>query len=109
MKLLFVCSRNKWRSLTAEKIFSGLAAYQVRSAGTEENARVKVTAGHIGWADIIFVMEKKHQAKLQQRYREELQDKRVIRLDIPDEYEYMDEELIDLLISRVSEHININI
>ncbi|MNW71144.1 hypothetical protein D3C74_508220 [compost metagenome] len=54
-------------------------------------------------------MEKKHQAKLQQRYREELQDKRVIRLDIPDEYEYMDEELIDLLTSRVSEHININI
>lgn len=69
IKLLFVCSRNKWRSLTAEKIFSGLGTYQVRSAGTEENARVKVTAGHIGWADIIFVMEKKHQAKLQQRSR----------------------------------------
>ncbi|MNN11539.1 Low molecular weight phosphotyrosine protein phosphatase [compost metagenome] len=109
IKLLFVCSRNKWRSLTAEKIFHGIADYQVRSAGTEENARVKVTAGHIGWADIIFVMEKKHQVRLQQRYREELIDKRVIRLDIPDEYEYMDEELIDLLKSRVSEHINLNI
>ncbi|MNO16575.1 Low molecular weight phosphotyrosine protein phosphatase [compost metagenome] len=109
IKLLFVCSRNKWRSLTAEKIFHGKAGYQVRSAGTEENARVKVTAGHIGWADIIFVMEKKHQARLQQRYGEELKDKRVIRLDIPDDYEYMDEELIDLLKSRVSEHIDINI
>ncbi|MNF05839.1 hypothetical protein D3C80_2056620 [compost metagenome] len=54
-------------------------------------------------------MEKKHQARLQQRYGEELKDKRVIRLDIPDDYEYMDEELIDLLKSRVSEHIDINI
>jgi len=81
--------------------------YEVRSAGTEENARVKVTAGHIGWADIIFVMEKKHQVRLQNKFREEILQKRMIRLDIPDEYEYMDEELIDLLQSRVSEYIEI--
>ncbi|EPY08213.1 Protein-tyrosine phosphatase, low molecular weight [Paenibacillus alvei TS-15] len=64
IKLLFVCSRNKWRSLTAEKIFNLLNEYDVRSAGTEEGARVKVTGGHIGWADIIFVMEKKHIRRL---------------------------------------------
>ncbi|MCR8656641.1 low molecular weight protein tyrosine phosphatase family protein [Paenibacillus endoradicis] len=107
MKLLFICSRNKWRSLTAEKIFNGINLYEVRSAGTEENARVKVTAGHIGWADIIFVMEKKHQVRLQNKFRDEIKQKKMIRLDIPDEYEYMDEELIDLLQSRVSEYIDI--
>jgi len=107
IKILFVCSRNRWRSLTAEKIFNGRNNHEVRSAGTEENARIKITAGHIGWSDIIFVMEKKHQVRIEQKYRDELSGKKVIRLDIADEYEYMDEELIDLLESRVLEHIEI--
>ncbi|BAH44578.1 hypothetical protein BBR47_36010 [Brevibacillus brevis NBRC 100599] len=56
MKLLFVCSRNKWRSLTAEKIFHGINDYDVRSAGTETGARIKVTDGLIGWADLIKLL-----------------------------------------------------
>ncbi|KJB85639.1 protein tyrosine phosphatase [Paenibacillus sp. E194] len=109
MKLLFVCSRNKWRSLTAEKIFNLLNEYDVRSAGTEEGARVKVTGGHIGWADIIFVMEKKHVRRLRDKYSFELNGKKLICLDIPDDYTYMDEELIELLKARVSEYIEIPI
>jgi len=58
MKLLFLCSQNKKRSLTAEKIFDGLNGYAVRSAGTENNARIKVTPGMIGWADKVYCMEK---------------------------------------------------
>ncbi|TLS49959.1 protein tyrosine phosphatase [Paenibacillus antri] len=107
MKLLFVCSRNKWRSLTAEKIFSVLTAYDVRSAGTEEGARVKVTEGHIGWADIIFVMEKKHIRRLRDKFNHELQYKQLVCLDIPDDYTFMDEDLIEILKSRVSEYIEI--
>jgi predicted protein tyrosine phosphatase len=57
-KLLFICSRNRLRSLTAEKMFEGIPGYEVRSAGTQPGARIKVNEGHIGWADIIFVMEK---------------------------------------------------
>lgn len=34
IKLLFICSRNKWRSLTAEKIFQGFNDYEVRSLAT---------------------------------------------------------------------------
>lgn len=107
IKLLFICSRNKWRSLTAEKIFEQFRMYDVKSAGTEENARIKVTAGHIGWADLIFVMEKKHERRLKEKFGQDLSEKRIIRLDIEDEYRYMDEELIELLKSRVSEHIEI--
>lgn len=106
-KLLFICSRNKWRSLTAEKIFNGCNGYDVRSAGTENNARIKVNSGHIGWADIIFVMEKKHIRRLRDRFNSLLINKKVICLDIPDEYKYMDEELIEILKSRVSEYIDI--
>ncbi|MFC4777293.1 low molecular weight protein tyrosine phosphatase family protein [Paenibacillus sp. GCM10023252] len=107
MKLLFICSRNKWRSLTAEKIFEQYGMYDVRSAGTEENARIKVTAGHIGWADKIFVMEKKHEQRLKSRFHQEVNGKCLIRLDIPDEYLFMDEDLIELLKARVSEYIEV--
>ncbi|MFF2483280.1 low molecular weight protein tyrosine phosphatase family protein [Paenibacillus sp. NPDC058071] len=107
MKLLFICSKNRWRSLTAEKIFEQYGVYDVKSAGTEEGARIKVNAGHIGWADWIFVMEKKHERRLHEKFRQELQGKHIIRLDIPDDYEYMDEELIDLLKGRVSEYIEV--
>ncbi|MFF2014698.1 low molecular weight protein tyrosine phosphatase family protein [Paenibacillus sp. NPDC058177] len=105
MKLLFICSRNKWRSLTAEKIFEGMNGYEVRSAGTEEGARVKVTEGHIGWSDVIFVMEKKHKRRLQEKFSDKLKNKELFCLDIPDEYRFMDEELIEILKSRVYEYI----
>lgn len=58
MNLLFLCSQNKRRSLTAEKIFDGYMGHIARSAGTEQNARIKVTPGLLGWADIIFVWRK---------------------------------------------------
>ncbi|NMO98267.1 protein tyrosine phosphatase [Paenibacillus lemnae] len=107
MKLLFICSRNKWRSLTAEKIFDGYNNYEVRSAGTEEGARIKVTEGHIGWSDLIFVMEKKHTRRLTDKFPISLKTKRLICLDISDDYQFMDEELIEILKSRVSEHIEV--
>lgn len=67
-----------------------------------------MTGGHIGWADLIFVMEKKHMRRLREKFNEELAGKKVICLDIPDDYRYMDEELIDILKSRVSEYIDIS-
>lgn len=101
VKLLFVCSRNRWRSPTAEKVFDGIDGIQARSAGTETGARIKVTAGHIGWADLIFVMEKKHLRRLQERFPDELADKRVVCLNIPDDYQFMQPELVALLQSTV--------
>jgi len=50
-------------------------------------------------------MEKSHRNKLQKRFRTELKDARLVCLDIPDEYEFMDEELVKLLKARVSRHL----
>jgi predicted protein tyrosine phosphatase len=105
MKILFVCSKNKWRSPTAEKIFHGVNGCQARSAGTEPGARVRLNEGHIGWADIIFVMEKKHLRRLREKFGFALEDKRIICLNIEDDYGYMDEELIHILKSTVSQYI----
>ncbi|MDE6726390.1 MAG: protein tyrosine phosphatase [Oscillospiraceae bacterium] len=105
MNLLFLCSQNKRRSLTAERLFDGYNGHRARSAGTENNARIKVTSGLIGWADMIFCMEKKHLRRIREKYPEELHNKKTVCLNIPDDYEYMDEELQELLLSCVDEYI----
>ncbi len=105
MNILFVCSQNKRRSLTAEKLFDGVNGHCVRSAGTEKNSRIKVTPGLIGWADLIFCFEKKHLRRLREKYSEEVSGKQIVTLNIPDDFEYMDEELQDILHSYVDEYI----
>lgn len=104
-KLLFVCSQNRIRSLTAEGIFGGIPGIQARSAGTQPDARIVVTEGHIGWADIIFLMEKSHLNRLRRKFPEALRGKRTVTLLIPDEYEFMQPELIDELQAKVSQYV----
>lgn len=104
-KLLFVCSQNKMRSLTAEKLFEGFPAYHVRSVGTQPDARIVITEGHIGWADLIFCMEKSHLNRIRRKFPEALQGKRVICLGIPDEYDFMDPELIDELRGKLGPYV----
>lgn len=106
-KVLFVCSRNRRRSLTAERIFSDFPGWETRSAGTEDSARIKVTAGHLGWADVIVVMEKRHKERLGQKWPEEFAAKPCVCLFIPDEYEFMEEGLIRELKARMAEHFAI--
>lgn len=106
-KLLFVCSRNRLRSLTAEKLFEGFPGYQVRSAGTQPDARIVITAGHIGWADIIFVMEKSHLSRIRRKFPRALEGKQVITLHIPDEYGFMQPELLDELRGKLGPHVHL--
>lgn len=103
-KILFVCSRNRRRSLTAETLFEDEPAWEVRSAGTEDGARIKVTPGHLGWADVIVVMEKRHKERLRQKYSDLLAEKACVCLFIADDYEFMDPELVVLLRDRMREH-----
>lgn len=103
-KILFVCSRNRRRSLTAETIFKSEPTWDVRSAGTEESARIKVTAGQLGWADVIVTMEKRHKERLRQKYPEELAAKPCVCLFIADDYEFMEANLIELLHEKMREH-----
>ncbi|WP_447931226.1 low molecular weight protein tyrosine phosphatase family protein [Sphingopyxis fribergensis] len=100
--ILFVCSQNKLRSPTAEQIFADHPGVETDSAGTNKDAENPLTSELVRWADMIFVMEKTHRNKLQKQYRAALGDARVICLDIPDDYEFMDEALIELLKVKVS-------
>jgi predicted protein tyrosine phosphatase len=105
MNLLFVCSRNQWRSPTAETIFRENTKLNVKSAGTSPSARIKLNEKHVTWADIIFVMEKKHRQIIEEKFRGILDYQKIIVLFIPDEYQYMDKELIDELKAKVASYI----
>ena len=105
MQILFLCSQNKQRSLTAEKLFDGYHNHRVRSAGTEANARIKVSAGLIGWADMIFCMEQKHARRIREKYANKLQDKKLICLNIPDKFAFMDEKLQQILQQKMTAYL----
>jgi predicted protein tyrosine phosphatase len=105
MNILFVCSRNKWRSRTAETIFKNNQQHQVRSAGTAADARIKVNEKLIHWAELIFVMEKRHKQLLHEKFADSLAQKQIIVLDIEDNYHYMNEELIEILNTSVSPYL----
>jgi predicted protein tyrosine phosphatase len=94
---LFLCSANRLRSPTAEQVFSTWKNVETDSAGLNTGANVELSHEQIVWADIIFVMEKAHRNKLSKKFRRSLGGKRIICLDIPDEYAFMAPELIRLL------------
>ena len=100
-KFLFVCSQNKLRSPTAEVIFSGLDGIEALSAGTNNDAETPLCAELIEWADHVFAMERTHRKKIQAKFRQALNDKPLIVLDIPDDYEFMDPALVELLKARM--------
>ena len=97
MNILFVCSQNKWRSRTAETIFKNHGQHQVRSAGTERGARIRVSQSLIDWADRIFVMEDRHKRRLLAQFDVPSPSSMLEVLHIPDDYRYLDAELIEIL------------
>lgn len=104
--VLFVCSANRLRSPTAEQVFSTWPGIETDSAGISSGADVLLSSEQIAWADIIFVMEKTHRNKLNRKFRSSLNGKRVICLDIPDDYEFMDPMLVRILESRVGRFLS---
>ena len=103
--VLFICSQNRWRSPTAEQLFCRHPGIECASGGLARGAENPVTPELVAWADLIFVMEKVHRSRLQSGFRRHLRGQRIICLDIPDKYQYMDPALVQLLLAKVSPHL----
>jgi predicted protein tyrosine phosphatase len=103
--LLFICSKNQWRSPTAEALFKNHALHRARSAGTSSKARIKVNERTIEWADVIFVMERKHKTILQERFPLAVKNKLLISMNIKDDYQFMDEQLVDIIKKALTGYI----
>ena len=100
--VLFVCSRNRRRSPTAERLFAAREGIETDSAGLAPDADVPLSLDRLQWADLVVVMEKRHRSTLTRRFGRHLARTRIVCLDIPDRYDYMDPELIELLEKKMS-------
>lgn len=105
--ILFICSKNQWRSPTGEQIFKMHPKLNVKSAGTSSSAKKTVNTKDIQWAETIFVMEEKHKSRLKSEFRILLDRKDIQVLDIPDDYQYMDKELINILKQTVNAYLRL--
>jgi len=104
--LLVVCGRNKRRSRTAEYIFKNDMRFHIRSVGLSPRSERKITEKDIEWADLILVMEQDQKQRIVGTYRH-LEVPPVEVLHIEDEYEYMDEILVELLTDRINSIIRV--
>ena len=104
-RVLFLCGRNRLRSPTAERVFSDRPGVEVASAGLNPDADTPCTPELLEWAEVVFVMEKGHKAKLTRRFGRHLRSARVVCLDIPDRYGFMDPALVELLRARAGRHL----
>ena len=104
-RALFICSRNRLRSPTAEEVFSSWPGIETDSAGLAPDAVTVLSIEQLAWADIVFVMEPVHKARLSKRFGAQLKGKRLVCLDIPDRYTFMQPELIALLERKVGKFL----
>jgi predicted protein tyrosine phosphatase len=101
-RILFVCGRNKWRSPTAERIYRDDPRIQVRSAGVSVRSGHQISAADLSWANLVIVMEQRYKSRILGTFRDHPP---IVSLDIPDEFQYMDEELIRLIREGVEFHL----
>lgn len=107
MRVLFLCSQNRLRSPTAEQVFSSWPDVECTSAGLDSSALTPLDSETVLWAQVIFVMERSHRNKLARKFKPWLNGKRVIVLGIPDEYSFMDPELVRLLQEKAGPYLRI--
>jgi predicted protein tyrosine phosphatase len=100
-RVLFLCSRHRLRSPTAAEVFRVWPRLEVDSAGLADDAETPLSADQLDWAELIVVMEASHRRRLRSRYAARLRGKRVVCLDIPDRYDFMQPELVELLLRKV--------
>ena len=101
LRVLFVCSRNRLRSPTAEAVVAGWPGVAALSAGTAPDAEARVSLDLVEWADVVVAFEPRHRRRLAAQFGEALRDTRVVVLGIPDDFAFMDPGLVDTLRQRL--------
>ncbi len=111
MKILFICSRNKDRSPTAEDMYKGLPDIQVKSAGVDPDAINIVTKEMVEWSDIIVVMDGIHDRQLFKLHQKfpflKPMNKKIVDFGIPDQFVRGEPRLVELISSKMKEHFGL--
>ena len=99
--VLFICEGNLHRSPTAERLYSTTPGIKARSAGLSHVARLRVHDELLEWANVIVIMEERLREMLQVRFRESVKDKELICLDVPDDFQFLQPELLTILTEKL--------
>ncbi|MFH0908344.1 MAG: phosphotyrosine protein phosphatase [bacterium] len=97
LNVLFVCDSKKRRSPTAERIFKRDRRMNVRAAGVGDSSSCRMKEGDLRWAQLVLVMERKYAGRLRAAFPNLDPFPPIASLDIPNDYAFMQEELIQLL------------
>jgi predicted protein tyrosine phosphatase len=100
-RVLFICGKGKQRSPTAEQIFASLPDWETDSAGLSADSDMPVSSDQIEWATDIAVMEKRQLPRLRRMFPKLAAGRKLVCLDIPDDFAFMQPELITLLQQRL--------
>ena len=103
--VLFICSKNRWRSPTAEQVFADHPGIECASAGLSHDADVPLSTELVEWAELIFVMEKTHKSRLSAQFKPYLSGKHVVCLNIADNFKFMEPALVKLLKRKVTPYL----
>ena len=107
MRVLFVCSRNRLRSPTAEAVVAGWPGVAALSAGTAPDAEAPVSADLVAWADVVVAFEPRHRRHPGRRFGPLLRDRRLVTLGVPDAYAFMDPALVRLHRDRLPDVLGV--
>lgn len=94
--LLVVCGRNKRRSRSAEHIYKNDQRFNIRSAGLSQQSEHKISKADVRWANLILVMDDEQKRYIKQMFSSQFLPPIEV-LHIEDKYEFMDDELVEIL------------
>jgi predicted protein tyrosine phosphatase len=99
--VLFICGKARRRSPTAADMASRIPGVEADFAGLSADADERLTAEQIDRADVVAVMERRQLARLKRQFGPRLGRARIVCLDVPDRYAYMEPALVARLQPRL--------
>lgn len=103
-RVLFICGKARQRSPTAAQICDLWPDVSADYAGLSRDADEPLTQEGLDWADTIFVMERSQKKRVARTIGALPAGKRLISLDVPDKYEFMQDELVEILKTKLTHH-----
>jgi predicted protein tyrosine phosphatase len=102
---LFICGKARMRSPTGADLAASWPGVATDFAGLSNDADEKLNVEQIEWADVIFLMERRHLRRIRGLFPAALRSKRLVVLNIPDRFSYGDAELIEIFTARLKHHL----
>jgi len=105
LRVLFVCTQNKVRSLTAEHLYRERPDLDVRSCGTAAFAKNQLTEEVMKWADMVFIFDELQAEAIDKKFGKDAFGKEIISLGLADVYQYKSESLVLKLTAKIEPYL----